>query len=136
MIQKRDGVRVGSEGCVGLASLAKATSIEADHREVLGEGGSSHRRSPIPAWSKSTGGPLPSTSYAISGAVHRGDAVLPLRSCHGVHLPHDIVSRMLEGCHLPRCDVARTSIRLRTKLQITRMPEARLSRLRHCDASS
>ena len=43
---------VRRKGHVRLAGLAKATGVEADHREVLGEGGTwaSHiRRSPIPA---------------------------------------------------------------------------------------
>ena len=38
MIQQPDRVRVGGEGRVRLAGLAKPTGIEADHGEVFGEG--------------------------------------------------------------------------------------------------
>ncbi len=39
MVQERDRIRVRRVGCVRLAGLPEATGIEADHREVLGEGG-------------------------------------------------------------------------------------------------
>ena len=100
MIQERDRIRVGREGRVRLAGLAEATGVEADHREVLGEGGNlsvPHPAVADPGMKQEHGRPTAGHVVRDPRAVHRGDAVLPHRSCHGVHLPHDIGPRFASG---------------------------------------
>src|SRR5829696_6381857 len=73
MIEERNCVRVGSEGHVRLAGLAKPTGIEADHGEVFGEGRNLRVPHPAvtdPGMKQEYRGPAPGHVIGDLGAVH------------------------------------------------------------------
>src|SRR5215212_6499151 len=82
MIEERNCVRVGSEGHVRLAGLAKPTGIEADHGEVFGEGRNLRVPHPAvtdPGMKQEYRRPAPGHVIRDLGAVHCGYSAPCLR---------------------------------------------------------
>ena len=86
VIQEPNRVRVGGEGRVRLAGLAKATGIEADDGEVFGKGRNlsvPHPAVTDPGMKQEHRRPAAGHVVRDLRAVDLGDAVPRLRSCIG-----------------------------------------------------